>query len=123
MPGRIQGDLPERTLSFALSLLEATEQLPSGTRGWVVGKQLLRSGTSIGANIREAGEALTDAEFAHRCSIARKEASETQYWLMLCEKAGLLTDPVCRPLLAEAMELTKILATIVHKTQDHMSRK
>lgn len=123
MVGRIQGDLPERTVSFAVSLLSAVEELPAGTQGWVVGKQLLRSGTSIGANVWEAEEALTDAEFAHKCSIARKEASETRYWLILCEQAGLLTTRVCEPLLSEAVELTKILATIVHKTQDHISGK
>ena len=123
MVGRIQGDLPERTLSFAVSLLDAAGGLPAGTHGWVVGKQLLRSGTSIGANVWEAEEALTDADFAHKCSIARKEASETRYWLMLCEQAGLLTTVTCRPLLEEALELTKILATIVHKTQDHISKQ
>ncbi|MDY7108226.1 MAG: four helix bundle protein [Planctomycetota bacterium] len=123
MGARIRGDLADRTLSFAVSLLSAIDGLPPGTRGWVVGRQLARSGTSIGANVWEAEEAMTDADFAHKCSIARKEASETRYWLALCEQAGLLTTAVCDPLREEAVEHTKILATIVHKTQDHIARQ
>jgi len=77
--GRIQGDLTERTLRFGVDILGLLKQLPQDTGGWVVGKQLCRSGTSIGANIREADAALTDADFAHKMSIARKEASEAEY--------------------------------------------
>ena len=102
MAGRIKGDLPERSFEFALAVLDAVDELPEGTKGWVVGKQLARSGTSIGANVREAAEALTDSDFAHKCSIARKEASETEYWLMLCERTGLLRSEISEPLAREA---------------------
>src|SRR5438552_2007463 len=102
--GRFQGNLPERTFEFAVTILDLVRQIPDGTVGWVVGKQLARSGTSIGANICEANHAFTDAEFAHRCSIARKESSETDYWLRLCHRCDLLSAEQSVPARQEAEE-------------------
>ena len=87
--GRIAGDLKERTFRFGTAALAALADLPSQTQGWIVGKQLGRSATSIGANVWEADAAQTDSDFAHKISIARKEASETQYRLELSHRAGL----------------------------------
>jgi len=120
--GRIQGDLAERTLDFALDVLSTSKLLPSETRGWVIGKQLCRSGTSIGANVREADVALTDADFAYKISIARKEACETEYWIELAIRAALLPPEETQTLLSEAGELSRILSTIVRKTQAHIPR-
>jgi four helix bundle protein len=115
--GRFQGDLPERTFEFAATVLALVERLPQRTSGWVLGKQLARSGTSIGANVCEADHALSEAEFTHRCSVARKEASEAQYWLRLCDRTGLLDGGQAEPAVREANELMRILSTIVRKTQ------
>ena|ERR1043165_9543210 len=115
--GRFQGNLPDRTFEFAVKVLDLVEQMPDGTIGWVLGKQLARSGTSIGANVSEADQGFTDAEFAHRCSIARKEASETHYWLRLCQRKRLLTPAQTTQPLQECQELSKILTTIVKKCQ------
>lgn len=121
--GRFQGDLPERTFQFALMVLSLVDEIPDGTKGWVLGKQLARSGTSIGANIREADHALSDAEFVQRCSIARKEASETQYWLMLCKFAHLLhSTPAFEAALSEADELMRILSTVVKRSQSYAKK-
>ncbi len=119
---RFQGDLPARTFEFAKQIISLVKQLPDGTQGWELGRQLFRSGTSIGANVREADVALTDAEFAYRCSIARKETSETHYWLMLCRDTGLLNGSEIENAITESDEIMRILSVIVKKTQQHMSR-
>ncbi|MCP4593254.1 MAG: four helix bundle protein [bacterium] len=116
---RIRGDLGERTMRFALSVIELVDALPNCTKGWAIGRQLMRSGTSVGANVREADHALTDADFAHKCSIARKEAAETQYWLELSKRAELLSVASLDAALDEADQLTRILGTLVRKTQEH----
>ena len=75
--GRLTGDLEERTLCFGVETLAALAKLPNEARGWIIAKQLGKAATSIGANVWEADAALTDSDFAHKISIARKEASET----------------------------------------------
>ena len=120
--GRLVGDLKERTLCFGTSALAAIASLPHEPRGWVVGKQLGKAATSVGANVWEADGALTDSDFAYKISIARKEASETQYWLELIRRTELLPQAVLTPLAEEAEELAKILTTIVRKTQEHIRK-
>ncbi len=118
--GRIQGDLMEWTFGFAAAILNLSEQLPNVQQGWVVGKQVIRSGTSIGANVREADSAFTDADFAYCCNIARKEACETHYWLQLCERTGMLAGEELDAAIGEADELVRILSTVVKATQQHI---
>ena len=120
--GRLQGDLPDRTLQFGSAILDAVKMLPANPPGWLVAKQLARSGTSIGANIREADHALTDASFVSSCSIARREASETEYWLLLCRKQNLMAEPVLERLMTEARELLRILTVVVKRSQLHLTR-
>ncbi len=120
---RIQGDLKQRTFYFARDILAIIDLLPNNTKGWEIGKQLIRSGCSIGANIREADNAHTDADFANKCSIARKEAGETTFWLELCKSSELLYGEKLNQLTAEADQLTRILSAIVRGTQVHIARK
>lgn len=115
---RLQGDLKERTLRFGIDALEAVTRLPNDVRGWTVAKQLSRSSTSIGANVWEADSAYTEADFAHRINIARKEANEVFYWLELSKRANLLDKTLANSLAAEVEELQRILGTIVRKTQE-----
>lgn len=112
--------MKERTLRFGTQALAAVAELPNKARGWIVAKQLGRAATSMGANVWEADAALTDSDFAHKISIARKEANETQYWLELARRAGLMPVETYTALAEEAAELTKILGTIVRKTQEHI---
>ncbi|MBU0717271.1 MAG: four helix bundle protein [Planctomycetes bacterium] len=121
--GRLTGDLKERTLQFGVDALAAVAELPNDARGWTVAKQLCRAASSIGANVWEADAAYSDADFAHKISIARKEANETQYWLSLAIRAELLPASTHAKLTNEAEELAKILGTIVRKTQEHLARK
>ena len=117
---RLTGDLKERTLRFGTQALAAVAELPNEARGWIVAKQLGRAATSMGANVWEADAALTDSDFAHKISIARKEANETQYWLELARRVELMPAETYTALAEEAAELTKILGTIVRKTQEHI---
>ncbi len=119
---RLTGDLKERTLAFAGMVLEAIRSLPNDTRGWVIGKQVVRAATSVGANVWEADVSQSDADFAHKMSIARKEANETQYWLALIHRSKFLPQEVWSPLAAEAEELVSILSVVVRKTQEHIHR-
>ena len=117
---RLVGDLKERTLRFGVAVLGAITELPNDSRGWIIAKQLGKAATSIGANVWEADAALTDSDFAHKISIARKEAAETRYWLELTRRAELLPVKTQETLAGEATELVKILGTIVRKTQEHI---
>lgn len=117
MVARINGDLKDRSFEFSVQILALIDDLPNGPKGWALGRQLIRSGTAVGANIREADQAHTDRDFANKCSIARKEASETHYWLELCERAQLLRGDRLRQSIQEANELMRILGAIVKKTQ------
>ena len=118
MMGRFNGDMPARTFAFATSIVDAIDHLPQNTKGWVIGKQLLRSGTSVGANTEEADCALTDREFAQFCNIARREAAESRFWLRLRADRNLLNVEVAQSLIVEADQLVRILSTIVRKTRE-----
>jgi four helix bundle protein len=115
--GRFHGDLPERTYEFARAITRMVRQIPAGTEGWTIGKQLLRCGTSVGANVSEADAALTEAEFASICNIARRESLETRFWLRLVKDESILPEPIVQPALQEAEEIGRILTTIVRRTR------
>ena len=80
------------TLDFALEIITYTELLEE-QRKYVVAKQLLKSGTSIGANVRESQNAESKADFIHKMKIAAKEVDETEYWLILCELSSSYPNP------------------------------
>jgi four helix bundle protein len=82
-------ELEERTKRFALRVIQFVSSLAKNKVSDVLGYQLLRSGASIGANYREANRAQSRNDFIHKIAIVEKEAAETQYWLELCEEAGI----------------------------------
>src|SRR3989339_1766839 len=82
--------IQERTLEFAVRILKFADKLPKSVGGAVIAKQLIRSGTSIGANMEEADGAASKNDFINKVTIARKEARETHYWLQLIKKAELI---------------------------------
>jgi len=102
-----------RSFQFALDLVQYAERLES-ERKYVIQRQLLRSGTSIGANVREAQSAESIRDFAHKMKVAAKEAEETEYWLLICQHSDSYPD--CLELLNEIRELIKILTSIIHST-------
>ena len=91
--------------------------MPRDLAGSALARQVVRSGTSIGANIEEAQGASTKKEFARRMNIARAEARETLYWLRLISETGLLPQPRLREIITEADELVCVLTTIVKRAQ------
>ena len=93
-------------------LVRAISKFPRSIEGQVLGKQLLESGTSIGANYREANRAGSSPDFIHKTNLAEKEASETSYWLEICLEAGVGPERQLSELRAEAQQLLAILVTI-----------
>jgi four helix bundle protein len=112
-------DNPIRTKSFAFALhiMELYKKL-CGQKEFVLSKQLLRSGTSIGANVEEALAAQSRKDFLHKMSIASKEARETLYWLKLLQASGWLKMDL-KESMKLAHELVKLLTAIVKTTARH----
>ena len=113
--GRMQNgekDLVLRTKSFARRIIRLYSALPKQTLPQVLGKQLLRSGTSVGANYREASRARSRAEFISKVGECLREIDETAYWLELLEDEGIIRKNRLESLLKETNELTAILVTI-----------
>lgn len=107
-------DILQRTFEFAVRVVRLCQHLDEqGYSGRTLGKQLLRSGTSIGANVEEAQAGQSRADFIHKYSLALKEARETHYWLRLLIAAAVLPESRIAPLVAEADELRRILGAIV----------
>jgi four helix bundle protein len=102
----------EKTINFSVSIIKYCEVLEQQGK-YVISKQLLRSGTSIGANVFEAQDAESKNDFIHKMKIAAKEASETQYWLILCERSeSYIFDINVRTQLDEIIRiLSKIIAS------------
>jgi four helix bundle protein len=101
-------ELEARTKRFALSVIELAGKLPRGKVSDVIGYQLLKSGTSIGANYREANRAESRDDFIHKLAICAKEAAETEYWLELALEAKLTALTSTEELLREVRELLAI---------------
>lgn len=109
-------DIKERTFKFALEIVRLCRHLderPGVER--TLGKQLLRSGTSIGANVEEAQAGQSKADFTSKYTIALKEARETVYWLRLLKESGLFKDGSVDTLLQEAGEISRIIGSIIVK--------
>lgn len=101
-------ELEDRTKTFALYVIKFVSALPKSEVSRVVGYQLLKAGTSIGANYREANRAESKKDFIHKIAIIEKEAAETQYWLELCAEADIGNEKQRRWLLKESGELLAI---------------
>ena len=111
-------DIQDRTFEFAVQIIELYKYLQYEKKEFVLGKQLLRSGTSIGANIEEANSAQSKKDFVARMSISLREARETNYWLRLLKRTGYIKKS---DLINESQELTKILGSIIVNTKKNMS--
>ncbi len=105
--------LDERSFKFALRVVRLVSSLPPKTESDVLGRQVLRSGTSIGANIEEAYAAATQRDFTYKMGTALKEARETHYWLRLICETGLVPASRISSLVQEAFEIKMILAQTV----------
>ncbi len=103
------------TTEYALKIIDYVEQLES-ERKYVVAKQVLRSGTSIGANVREAQNAESKADFIHKFKIAAKEADELAYWLELCKEAKSYPDPDSI-LISKLQDIQRVVSKIISSSK------
>ena len=104
----MKNELEARTKEFALDVIRFVAVLPNNRNSDVLGRQLLKSGTSIGANYREANRAQSKDDFIHKLALCEKEAAETEYWLELFLEGELAAPDKASPLLSEAAELLAI---------------
>jgi four helix bundle protein len=113
-----RNDLRERTKKFALRIIRMFAALPKTTEAQVLGKQVLRSGTSIGANYREAYRGRSKPEFVAKCGDCLREVEETDYWLELLVYAAIIPAEKLAPLREEIEELAAIFVTIVKRAKE-----
>ncbi len=111
------GDLKRRTKKFGLDVIRLINSLPNNKIGDVLGKQLLRSATAVGANYRSACKARSKADFISKIMIVEEEADESLYWLEILLELKLLPEIQLTPLLIEADELTAIFAATAKKAK------
>ncbi len=116
--------LSDRTKEFAIRIIKLCQVIDSKPGiGKLLCKQLLRSGTSIGANIAESEGAQSDADYLTKCSIAVKEARETQYWLDLLIQSEIINENRPKDIKQESDEIVAILTTICKKMKDKHNAK
>ena len=115
-------DLRTRTADFALRIIKLYVSLPKTTEAQVLGKQVLRSGTSIGAHYREGHRAKSDADIINKFETALQELDETDYWLELLVKSNIISAQKIEPLRKETNELLAIFTAIVTKVKKRIGR-
>lgn len=112
-------DLQARTKKFALHIIQLVNFIPNSLAGRVLAQQILRSGTSVGANYREACRARSAAEFISKTNIALQELEETRYWLELLQESTLLDQHQCHHLVDEVQQLIAIFVTVIKRKKQH----
>jgi four helix bundle protein len=105
--------IEEKSFQFSIRIVKVYKYLQNEQKEFILSKQILRSGTSIGALCREASEAESKKDFIHKLSIALKEANETKYWLELLQATVFLTKAMFNSLMKDCIELIKILTAII----------
>ena len=110
----------EKSKRFALRIIKLYVYLKSEKQEFILSKQLLRSGTSIGANIREATRAESKSDFYHKLNISLKEAEETAYWLELLNESDFITEPQFKSVYQDCNEIISLLVSIT-KNQKEIS--
>ena len=116
-------DLRTRTKAFALRIIRLYSGLPKGTEAQVLGRQMIRSGTSVGANYREAYRARSKAEFIAKAGECLKEIEETGYWLELLVDSGIVSEERLAELRNECGELTAIFVASVRKAKSNEEKE
>jgi four helix bundle protein len=110
--------IEEKSFSYAVRIVKLYEFLTKEKREFVLSKQLLRSGTSIGANVSEAEQGQSTNDFLSKMNIALKEAAETEYWLRLLKHTDYLDEKQYESIYSDCEELKKILHSIVKTTKE-----
>ncbi len=105
-----ENELKQRTKTFALRIIKLVDALPKTTAGRAIGNQLMRSGTSVGANYRAACRDRSKSEFIAKLGVVEEEADESAFWMELIVESGLMKESLVSVLLKEANELVAIMA-------------
>jgi len=116
-------ELQQRTKQFALRVIRLVESLPKGRTAEVIGRQLLRSGTSVGANYRAACRAKSTADFISKMGTVEEEADESLYWMELLVEAGIVKSELLVSLMQEADELVAITVSSINTAKKKKTRK
>lgn len=112
----------DKSYAFALRIIKLYKYIVSEKKEYVLSKQILRSGTSIGALIKEAEYAQSKADFLNKMNIALKEANETEYWLMLLKDSDYIDEKSYNSIYPNAVELIKLLISIVKSTKEKLKK-
>jgi len=115
-------ELEDRTIKFAGQVVKGVAPFPKTSKGQIIGRQLLRAGTSIGANYREVNRAESRNDFVHKIGVAEKEAAETIYWLEICRETKIGPEKQIAGLLVETGRLLAILVTIGRKAKKQIMK-
>ena len=107
----------EKAYKFAIRIVRTSKHLQESEKEYVLSKQMLKSGTSIGANIAEANGGISDADFSSKISIAYKECLETKYWLNLLKDTDYISEKAFESMHEDADEIARILFSILKKTR------
>ncbi|MCK5494460.1 MAG: four helix bundle protein [Candidatus Omnitrophica bacterium] len=114
-----KADIVDKSYKFALEIIKLVNLLPKSTSGAVISNQIMKAGTSIGANVEEAQGASSKKDFTNKMTISKKEARETRYWLRLIKDSGILEVVIVENLIKECDEILKILTAIVKTSKEN----
>lgn len=114
--------LKDKSYDFALRSVHLSRYLVEEKREFVLSKQMLRSATSIGANVEEASQAQSKLDFIHKLSISQKESFETHYWIRLLRDSELINAPLAASLLADCEELQKLLTASIKTSKANLRK-
>jgi four helix bundle protein len=115
-----QNIIKEKSFAFAIRIIKMYNFLKENKKEFILSKQLMRSGTSIGAMVREAINAETAKDFIHKLSVAQKECDETCYWLELLKEANYISEKEFISIYNDAIELLKIIRSIIIKSKQKL---
>ena len=111
--------IKNKSFAFALRIVKAYQYLTEQKKEYVLSKQILRSGTSVGAMVRESEHAQSKADFIHKLSIAQKEINETLYWLELFQATNYLSSQEFESINENAVEIIKLITSIIKTTKNN----
>ena len=114
-----QSAIRDKSFAFVLRVVRLYQYLQEQKREFVLSKQLLRSGTAVGALVREAEQAESKADFIHKLAIALKEANETEYWIELLTQTDYITPKSSESIRADLTELLKLLTSIIKTSKSN----
>ena len=115
------GPLQEKSFAFAVRVVNLYKYLCREKREFVLSKQLLRSGTAVGALVREAEQAESKPDFVHKLAVALKEANETEYWVLLLLETGYLNADEAESIITDNKECLRLLTSIINTTKQRLT--